>query len=177
MAASKILVNGVELYYKTKGNGSHAIVCIPGALGTTEAFVDQFDYYGSRCGGEFTIITFDPRGFGKSRPPQREFTLDFHTRDAKDTKGLMDVLGIKQFSVFGWSDGAMIGIIVASLYPESVRKLIIWGGNTFVGEEDKKLYIKYKDISLLDAATREKKYQFMVKSVQLPTGVSGSIQI
>ena len=84
----------------------------------------------------------DSRGFGKSRPPHREFTLDFHTQDAKDTKGLMDALGVQRFSVVGGSDGAMIGIIIASLYPNSVEKLVIWGGNTFVGEEDEKIYKK-----------------------------------
>jgi len=76
------MVNGVEIYYKKNGCGPH---CIPGALGTSENFTKQFEYFESRK--EFTIVGFDPRGFGKSRPPNREFTLDFHTQDAKDTKG------------------------------------------------------------------------------------------
>ena len=36
MASGKVSVNGVELYYEKKGSGPHAIVCIPGVMGSTE---------------------------------------------------------------------------------------------------------------------------------------------
>ena len=68
----------------------------------------------------------------------------------------MDALGVQRFSVVGGSDGAMIGIIIASLYPNSVEKLVIWGGNTFVGEEDEKIYKKHRDFALIDSVWREK---------------------
>jgi len=152
MESGKVSVNGVELYYEKKGSGLHAIVCIPGVMGNTEEFAKQFDHFGSRQ--EFTIVALDPRGFGKSRPPQRQFTNDFHTVDAKDAKGLMDALGFKQFTVFGSSDGAMVAMILASLYPDSVRKLVVWGGNAYLGEEDAKIYDTYKEITALDTNTQ-----------------------
>ena len=148
MAASqenKVMVNGVELCYEIKGTGPNIIVCIPGALGVGASFVNQVKYFGSL--EQYKVVTYDPRGFGKSRPPQRQFTIDFHSRDAKDTKGLMDALGFKKFSVFGRSDGAMIGIYVAVMYPDAVEKLVIWGGNTFVAEEDAEIYRKHKDLT------------------------------
>ena len=154
MASGKVSVNGVEMYYEIKGSGPHSIVCIPGAMGSTEDFVKQFKHFGTRQ--EFTIVALDPRGFGKSRPPQRQFTNDFHTVDAKDAKGLMDALGFKQFTVFGFSDGAMVAMILASLYPDSVRKLVVWGGNAFLGEEDTKIYTTYKEITALNANTQAK---------------------
>ena len=141
---SKVDVNGVELYYEVKGTGPNVIVCIPGALGTGESFTNQVEYFGSL--GQYKIITYDPRGFGKSRPPVRQFTMDFHSKDARDTKGLMDALGFKKFSVFGSSDGAMIGIFVAAMYPDAVERLVIWGGNTFIAEEDAKLYQQHKNL-------------------------------
>ena len=152
MASGKVLVNGMELYYEKNGSGPHAIVCIPCVLGNTEVFLKQLMYFGSSQ--EFTIVALDPRGYGKSRPPQRQFTNDFHTVDAKDAKGLMDALGFKQFTVFGFSDGAMVAMILASLYPDSVRKLVVWGGNAFLGEEDAKIYSTYKEITALDANTQ-----------------------
>ena len=142
--ASKVSVNGVELHYEVKGTGPNVIVCIPGALGVGSSFSIQAEYFASL--GQYKVVTYDPRGFGKSRPPKREFTMDFHSKDAKDTKGLMDALGFKKFSIFGRSDGAMIGICVAAMYPDAVEKLVIWGGNTFVAEEDAKLYQKHKDL-------------------------------
>ena len=66
----------------------------------------------------------------------------------------MDALGFKQFTVFGSSDGAMVAMILASLYPDSVHKLVVWGGNAYLGEEDAKIYDTYKEITALDTNTQ-----------------------
>ena len=142
--SGKVAVNGVELYYDVRGTGPNVIVCIPGALGTGDSFINQAEHFGSL--GQYKVVTYDPMRFGKSRPPLRKFTMDFHSKDAKDTKGLMDALGFKKFTVFGRSDGAMIGICVAAMYPDAVEKLVIWGGNTFIAEEDAKLYQHHKEL-------------------------------
>jgi len=84
MSTGKKLVNGVELFYDSRGSGSHVLVCIPGAMDTTRSdFVPQLDYFGSLDG--MLIVAFDPRGYGNSRPPQRQFsgTSSFEN-DAKD---------------------------------------------------------------------------------------------
>ena len=98
MGTGKKMVNGVELFYDRRGrSGSHTLVCIPGAMGTTRSdFTPQLDYFESRDG--LQIVAFDPRGYGHSRPPQRQFygTTSFEN-DAKDAKGLMDAFGIKNF--------------------------------------------------------------------------------
>lgn len=39
----------------------------------------------------FTIVGWDPRGYGQSRPPDRDFPFDFFERDAKDAVDLMKV--------------------------------------------------------------------------------------
>lgn len=39
----------------------------------------------------FTVIAWDPRGYGKSIPPDRDFPPDFFERDAKDAVDLMQV--------------------------------------------------------------------------------------
>lgn len=147
MATGKKLVNGVELFYDSRGSGSHALVCIPGAMGTARSdFTPQLDYFGSRDG--LQIIAFDPRGYGYSRPPQRHFsgTSSFEN-DAKDAKGLMDALNIKKFSVLGWSDGGIAGLMLAALFPDSVRSLVAWGANAYVSKEDIACYSTIRDLS------------------------------
>ena len=72
--------------------------------------------------------------------------MDFHSKDSEDTKGLMDALGFKKFSVFGYSNGGMIGICLAAMYPDAVEKLVIMGTNTLVAEDDAKLYQQHKDL-------------------------------
>lgn len=37
------------------------------------------------------MVAFDPRGYGHSRPPDRDFPVDFFERDAKDAVDLMKV--------------------------------------------------------------------------------------
>ena len=40
----------------------------------------------------------------------------------------------------------MIGICLAAMYPDAVEKLVIWGANSFVAEEDVKLYRQNRDL-------------------------------
>ena len=88
--SGKCLVNNVELYYEKVGQGSKVLLCLPGALGSTRVdFGPQLE----QLKESFTVIALDPRGYGKSIPPHRDFPLDFHHRDADDAFGLMQQLG------------------------------------------------------------------------------------
>jgi valacyclovir hydrolase len=42
--------------------------------------------------------------------------------------------------MLGWSDGGITAMIVAAKYPERVDKLVIWGANAYVIEEEAKIY-------------------------------------
>ena len=48
------------------------------------------------------VVSYDPRGYGKSRPPVRDFPLDFYQRDAADAAALMAALGHESYAVMGW---------------------------------------------------------------------------
>ncbi|XP_065884505.1 valacyclovir hydrolase-like [Dysidea avara] len=155
MSSGKKMVNGVELFYDSRGNGDHALVCIAGAMGTTKSdFAPQLDYFGSREG--LRVVGFDPRGYGNSRPPKRHFsgTSSFES-DARDAKGLMDALNVKKFSVLGWSDGGISGMILAALFPNSIRSLVIWGANSYVSKEDVECYEAIRDLSKWSQKMRE----------------------
>lgn len=39
----------------------------------------------------YTVVGWDPRGYGRSRPPSRDFPPNFFERDAKDGVDLMKV--------------------------------------------------------------------------------------
>ena len=41
----------------------------------------------------FHVVSFDPRGYGRSRPPSRDFPVGFYQRDADDAAALMRSLG------------------------------------------------------------------------------------
>lgn len=117
VASGRQHVNGVDLYYEQTGRGKHAVLLLPGALGKynnihiLEVRVDFHtccvsDIVSSTTGStqtdfepqlkslnkeRFTIVGWDPRGYGQSRPPDRDFPPDFFERDAKDAVDLMKV--------------------------------------------------------------------------------------
>ena len=88
--SGKVLVNGVNLFYEKTGSSEHVVLCIPGAMGSTRSD------FGPQLEGlqkDFTVISFDPRGYGKSIPPERTFPKDFYHKDAEDAAELMLRLG------------------------------------------------------------------------------------
>jgi pimeloyl-ACP methyl ester carboxylesterase len=42
--------------------------------------------------------------------------------------------------MLGWSDGGITAMIAAAKYPERVDKLVIWGANSYIIEEEAKIY-------------------------------------
>ena len=123
----------VKLHYEREGEG-FPLLLIPGALGAGRSdFPDQIGWFAERG---FEVIAPDPRGYGRSRPPQRDYPLDFYHRDASDMFALMDSLGHARFSIMGWSDGANIGTIMAALQPDRVERLVVFGGQSFLTSED-----------------------------------------
>ena len=146
--SGKIEVNGAQIYYERRGAGAHPILCMPGALGSTATdFPPQMEHFGSR--NDFTIVGYDPRGYGKSRPSARQFSVDplVYEADADDAVSVMRDLGFDRFSLLGWSDGGVSAIIAAAKYPKHMRKLVVWGANAFVGDEDVRLVKPTRDLS------------------------------
>jgi valacyclovir hydrolase len=121
-----------SIYYESYGSGQ-PIVFIPGALGTGRTdFEHQLPWFRQT----HRVIALDPRGYGESRPPERDYPLDFYQRDAADVLALMSALGHGDFTVFGWSDGANIGTIMAATSPQRVQRLVVWGGNSYLSAEE-----------------------------------------
>jgi valacyclovir hydrolase len=137
-------VRGVNLYYEDRGQGQ-PLLLIAGALGTGQSdFGPQLEALPDEG---LRVIVPDPRGYGKSRPPAREFPLDFYEQDAQDCATLMDAIGCKSYAVGGWSDGAIIGLLLTLNRPQQVSKLVIWGGNAYLAPEDIEGYERTRFLS------------------------------
>ncbi|XP_045407551.1 valacyclovir hydrolase isoform X2 [Lemur catta] len=103
----------------------------------------------------FTVVAWDPRGYGHSRPPDRDFPVDFFERDAKDAVDLMKTLKFKKVSLLGWSDGGITALIAAAKYPAYIHKMLIWGANAYVTAEDSVIYEGIRDVSKWSERTRK----------------------
>ncbi|XP_030064460.1 serine hydrolase BPHL [Microcaecilia unicolor] len=153
VTSAKIAVNGVQLHYQKTGVGNHAVLLLPGALGSSETdFGPQLKSLNKE---RFTIVAWDPRGYGRSIPPNRDFPPDYLERDAKDAVGLMQALNFKKFSLMGWSDGGITALIVAGKYPSLIHKLVVWGANAYVTEQDMKAFKAARDFSKWNEKTRK----------------------
>ncbi|XP_021400457.2 serine hydrolase BPHL isoform X2 [Lonchura striata] len=145
ITSAKIQVNGVHLHYQQTGEGSHAVLLLPGMLGSGQTdFGPQLKSMNKQL---FTIVAWDPRGYGKSIPPSRDFPPDFFERDAKDAVDLMQALKFEKFSLLGWSDGGITALIAAAKYPNLIHKLVVWGANASVTQEDVRIYGGIRDVS------------------------------
>jgi valacyclovir hydrolase len=53
---------------------------------------------------------------------------------------MLQTLSIGKFSMLGWSDGGITAMIAAAKYPERVDRLVVWGANSYIVEEEAKTY-------------------------------------
>lgn len=92
-------VNGTSIYYEIQGEGA-PLVLLPG-LGCTHV---MWDPQVARFADDHRIVTFDPRGVGKSG--RLTGWRDILSQQADDLAALFDELGIDRAVVCGVSYGA-----------------------------------------------------------------------
>ena len=128
-----VKVEDKRIHCVMAGTGPNPLLLLPGALGT--AATDFGPQLAGLAGERFTVVGWDPPGYGQSRPPPRDFT-DFFRTDARLAMGTMQALGFSRFSLAGWSDGGITALIAAAVYPELVNKLFVWGANAYIAKSD-----------------------------------------
>jgi len=137
--------NEQRLFVVSSGNLTSGvpILCMPGAMGTAETdFSAQLDGLSHAHG----VVSLDPRGYGKSRPPARRYPVDFYHLDADDAGAVMEALGCSTYHVIGWSDGAISATILAAKKPAAVKKLVVFGIQASITKEDVDTYDGMRDI-------------------------------
>lgn len=141
----KLQVYDYTIHFETVGAGRLPVILLPGAIGSTRTdFTPQLEKLDRN---KFSIIAWDPPGYGFSRPPDRTFPPDFYYRDAKVAAQLIKQLGYGKYSVIGWSDGGITGLVLAAMYPDRVEKLVAFGSQAYVTDIDIKLIEATRDIS------------------------------
>lgn len=85
-------INGAKIFWEKAGEGSHNVLMLPGALGSSRTdFLPQLE---NLNGSKFTLYCWDPTGYGKSRPPNRTWPDKFFSRDACDAAALIKDIGM-----------------------------------------------------------------------------------
>jgi len=74
----------------------------------------------------YKVIVADSRGHGKSEIGAGRLTYE---QMAEDLNALLEKINTKPVYVLGWSDGGIIGLLLAIRHPDKVGKLAIMGAN------------------------------------------------
>lgn len=113
-------VGAIELCYEKKGEGQPLILIHGNGEDHT-----IFDAIMEPLSADFTVYALDSRGHGDSTPVD---TFDY-SEMAEDVRGFIKALGLKRPAVYGFSDGGIIGLLVASQHPDLLSRLMVSGAN------------------------------------------------
>ena len=117
----QINVNNVNLYYEVVGTGSPLILI----HGNGESH-EIFDEAVKLLSEHFTCYLLDSRGHGQSQK-----VSEYHYADmAEDVYQFIQALSLQNITFYGFSDGGIIGLLLASRYPDLFGRMIISGANT-----------------------------------------------
>lgn len=115
-------VNGIKLYYEIYGEG-HPLLVLHGNGGSIGL---SFGYLLPELIKKYKVIAVDSRAQGRSTDTDEELT---YKRMASDINSLLEKLNIDSVYICGYSDGAILGLILAMEHPEKVSKLLAFGAN------------------------------------------------
>ena len=118
MAVAEIA--GQTVYYEVTGTGD-PVVLLHGALGGSEAWLSQVP---ALAGAGFQVWAPDRSGHGRSPDVPGPFSYDAM---AEQTAAFLDEVVSTRVHVVGWSDGAVVGALLARHRPELVDRLVLIG--------------------------------------------------
>jgi pimeloyl-ACP methyl ester carboxylesterase len=116
-------VNDIKMYYAVfNKEGGAPVILLHGGFVSS----DDWGFEVPLLAKKHKVIVVDSRGHGRSSMSDQPLGYNLM---ASDVLQLMDELKIKKASIVGWSDGGIIGLILAIKYPERINKLFTFGAN------------------------------------------------
>ncbi len=146
-----INVNDVNLYYEVLGNGT-PIILVHGNSETHQIF----DVLISKLKDNYKVYAIDSRCHGKSEKSEK-ISYDLM---AEDMIEFINKLKIDKPIFYGFSDGGIIGLLIAIKQPKLLSKLIVSGANLNPDGMSKSMLIMSKIGYFF---TRNKLFRMMIK--------------
>ena len=116
-----------RIFYEEVGNGQPLILLH--GFGASHSIWGRLVY---ELRSKYQLVCPDLRGHGDSDKPAKGYSISTFS---EDVSSLIKNLNLKKVSFLGWSAGASVGIRLASLYPEMIKKLILVGGSPCWGRK------------------------------------------
>jgi pimeloyl-ACP methyl ester carboxylesterase len=112
-------VGDVHTYYEVRGAGD-AVILLHGGMCTAETFDGQ----APALAEHYRVYVPERRGHGRTADVDGPITYEVMARDTID---FIEAADTGPAHLVGWSDGAIVGLLVALERPELVRKLVLIG--------------------------------------------------
>ncbi|MCI1986297.1 MAG: alpha/beta hydrolase [Lactobacillus sp.] len=116
----EITVNQIHLFYTQTGHGQ-PLLLLHGNGEDHQLFADIIP----KLARDYTVYALDSRDHGQS---QHDVPLSYQLM-ADDVMAFADALGLKELNLVGFSDGAIVTMLIASQRPTHVHKIVLAGGN------------------------------------------------
>lgn len=118
--------DGVDIAYLTAGDGPRDLVLIFGFTTHLDLCWDipWFGEWLRRSSQHFRTIVFDKRGSGLSDRPVGSSSIEQRTLDVI---AVMDAVGSERASFVGISEGGPMAIVCASMHPDRVERMVLYG--------------------------------------------------
>ena len=110
-------VDGVRTYYEAIGNGD-PVILLHGGMCAAETLNAQREALSEN------YCVYVPERFGHGRTPDISGAITYENM-ALHTIAFMEAIGIESAHLAGWSDGALVALLVALRRPKLVRKLVL----------------------------------------------------
>jgi pimeloyl-ACP methyl ester carboxylesterase len=114
--------DGARIWYGTAGKGE-PVVLLHGGMESSLCWGNQVP---ALIKTHHKVILIDNRGHGRST--MGPYPLSYEKMQS-DVLAVMDTLRLKKVSFVGWSDGAIISLIMAMKNPERVNRVYAFGAN------------------------------------------------
>jgi pimeloyl-ACP methyl ester carboxylesterase len=114
--------DGARIWFATFGAGA-PVILLHGGDASSDYWGDQVP---ALLADGHRVIVIDSRGHGRSTRDARP--LGYELMES-DVVAVMDALNIDQADVVGWSDGAIIGLVMAIEHPRRVSHVFAFGAN------------------------------------------------
>ena len=112
-------IDDLAVFYETEGDGE-TIVLLHGGLADNSTWAAQF----SGLSPHRRVVA--PERQAQGHTPDRPGPLTYQAM-ADQTVSFLAALGLGPVDLLGWSDGGMVGTLIAAERPELVRTLIVTG--------------------------------------------------
>jgi pimeloyl-ACP methyl ester carboxylesterase len=121
-------IGTLDVFYRDAGPKDAPVLLLLHGFPTSS---NMFRNLIARLAGAFRLIAPDYPGFGlTTMPNHNEFSYSFENL-MNVVDGLVQHLGLKQYSMYVMDYGAPVGYRLARLHPERVQALIVQNGNAY----------------------------------------------